>query len=68
MRAEKLILSAFRCRCESRGKRPRRLSSFATFDRLSTVGVDDEIDNLDEVREREEAETAAWEAFFEDDK
>ena len=70
VRAEKLILSAFRYRCERRNKQPPRLPSFATFDDSDTVVDPEDDNNLDEVRhiapsEREVA--AAWEALFTDD-
>ena len=70
VRAEKLILSAFRYRCERRNKQPPRLPSFATFDDSDTVVDPEDDNNLDEVRHIEPTErevAAAWEALFTDD-
>ena len=67
-RAEQLVLSAFRYRSKSRSQVPVRLPSFAKIDHsLDLVATDDEDDNLDEVRDRELEEAAAWEAFFNED-
>jgi len=67
-RAEQLVLSAFRYRSKSRSQVPVRLPSFAKIDHsLDLVATDDDDDNLDEVRDRELEEAAAWEAFFNED-
>ena len=62
-RAEKLILSAFRFRCEARaGKKPPFLPSYGVID--DRDNPDDAIDEEAE-QERLDDEAAAWEAFFE---
>ena len=63
-RAEKLILSAFRFRCDARaGKAPPFLPSYGIID----VG-DNPDDAIDEEAEQErlDDDAAAWEAFFEE--
>ena len=63
-RAEKLIVSAFRHRCKLRsGKKPPRVPSFRA---LEDEDVEEEEDE-DGVCERQEIETVAWTAFFDDD-
>ncbi len=58
-RAEKLILSAFRYRCRSRSKKPRRLvdprlPSFATCDITNVIAEDDEEDYIEIARQHAE--------------
>ena len=70
IRAEKLILSAFRYRCERRSKRAPRLPSFATFGDNDTAVDPEDDNNLDEVHHAAPAErgvAAAWEALLTDD-
>ena len=59
-RAEKLVLSAFRYRCESRSEKPPRLSSFATFDNRNVIAEDDEEDDIEIARQIAE-DWAVWE-------
>ena len=60
-RAEKLVLSAFRYRCESRSKKPApRLPSFATFDNRNVIADDDEEDDIEIARQIAE-DWAVWE-------
>ena len=59
-RAEKLVLSAFRYRCESRSKKPPRLPSFATFDNRNVIAEDDEEDDIEIARQIAE-DWAVWE-------
>lgn len=71
VRAERLILSALRYRCERRSKQPPRLPSFATFDDSDAIVDPEDHNNLDfdEVRHAAPAEremAAAWEALFTD--
>ena len=66
IRAEKLIVSAFRHRCKLRsGKKPPRVPSFRVLE-VEDVEVEEE-DDEDDVRERQEIETVAWEALFDDE-
>ena len=63
-RAEKLIVSAFRHRCKLRSeKKPPRVPSFRVLEEEDVEEEEDE----DDVRERQEIETVAWAAFFDDD-
>ena len=63
-RAEKLILSAFRFRCNARAsKAPPFLPSFGIIDVRDNP--DDAIDEQVE-QERLDDDAAAWEAFFEE--
>jgi len=65
-RAEKLIISAFRQRCKLRsGKKPPHIPSFRVLEDQD-IEVEEE-DDEDDVRERQEIETVAWEAFFDDE-
>ena len=59
-RAEKLVLSAFRYRCESRSEKPPRLPSFATFDNRNVIAEDDEEDDIEIARQIAE-DWAVWE-------
>jgi len=61
-RAEKLVLSAFRYRCNSRSKKPPRLPSFATFDSEDVIAEDDEEDDIEVARQIAED----WEAWDEE--
>ena len=64
VRAEKLIKSAFRHRCKLRlDKKPPKIPSFRIFEDEDVEEAEDE----DNVRERQEIETVAWAAFFDDD-
>ena len=46
------------------GKKPPRIPSFCV---LEDEDVEEEEEDEDDVRERQEIEAAAWEAFFDDD-
>ena len=59
-RAEKLVLSAFRYRCESRSEKPPRLPSFATFDNRNVIAEDDEEDDIEIARQIAE-DWSVWE-------
>jgi len=64
IRAEKLIKSAFRHRCKLRcDKKPPSIPSFRILEDEDVEEDEDE----DNVRERQEVETLAWAAFFDDD-
>ena len=65
IRAEKLIKSAFRHRsCKHRcDKKPPGIPSFRILEDEDVEEAEDE----DNVRERQEIETVAWAAFFDDD-